>query len=214
MHGKLTARDWRMFMHVQRFFSGYDSRICWVFFRYTVTEARDGEFGRRLDNGSWTGMIGQLERRVMQTSLLMHNSNIRSTLCSSTITLLSQNRLRTSFLMVNKNMKILLNFTTWTLSKFTIILKVIKSFIARVLGSRFDGSNYFNSPRQRNGDGLHHPLLLWQFFYSNEETGSKWKESLYSCKTVTLGGKTTLNYWRFNIAFYINKTYIPYSFLF
>lgn len=33
--------------------------------RYTVIEAPDGEFGRLLQNGSWSGMVGQLERRVV-----------------------------------------------------------------------------------------------------------------------------------------------------
>ncbi|XP_022309544.2 glutamate receptor U1-like isoform X2 [Crassostrea virginica] len=44
-------------------------------FTYTVTEARDGEFGRRLDNGSWTGMIGQLERR--EVDLMVATTSIR-----------------------------------------------------------------------------------------------------------------------------------------
>uniref|UniRef100_A0A8W8MCP3 Ionotropic glutamate receptor L-glutamate and glycine-binding domain-containing protein n=1 Tax=Magallana gigas TaxID=29159 RepID=A0A8W8MCP3_MAGGI len=34
-------------------------------FTYTVIEAPDGEFGTLLQNGSWSGMVGQLERRVV-----------------------------------------------------------------------------------------------------------------------------------------------------
>lgn len=35
-----------------------------MFFSYTYTEPSDNEFGSMYPNKSWSGMIGQLERRV------------------------------------------------------------------------------------------------------------------------------------------------------
>ena len=36
--------------------------------RYTAQEAKDGEFGRESKNGSWTGMVGMVSRKVSQLS--------------------------------------------------------------------------------------------------------------------------------------------------
>ncbi|XP_061185491.1 glutamate receptor ionotropic, kainate glr-3-like [Saccostrea echinata] len=44
-------------------------------FTYTVTEPVDDEFGRMLDNKSWSGMIGQLERR--EVDLMVATTSIR-----------------------------------------------------------------------------------------------------------------------------------------
>ncbi|XP_062567755.1 glutamate receptor ionotropic, kainate glr-3-like [Saccostrea cucullata] len=44
-------------------------------FTYTVTEPVDDEFGRILDNESWSGMIGQLERR--EVDLMVATTSVR-----------------------------------------------------------------------------------------------------------------------------------------
>uniref|UniRef100_A0A8W8MHM2 Uncharacterized protein n=1 Tax=Magallana gigas TaxID=29159 RepID=A0A8W8MHM2_MAGGI len=44
-------------------------------FTYTVIEVPDGEFGALLQNGSWSGMVGQLERR--EVDLMVATTSVR-----------------------------------------------------------------------------------------------------------------------------------------
>lgn len=42
-------------------------------FDYEIREVRDGQFGVELENGSWSGMIGELRRGVMSDRTQSHS---------------------------------------------------------------------------------------------------------------------------------------------
>lgn len=39
-------------------------RTCWLHFRYKLVTPPDNRWGNKLSNGSWTGMLGQVLRKV------------------------------------------------------------------------------------------------------------------------------------------------------